>query len=283
MKNKCLDIITLQTYLDGELSVLEMENAASHLAACVACGEMAREMESELLFVGQALEPELTLAVPTAQLRARVYAAIDELPLAARKADSPSLLDRLRSLVSGFTPQMAFGLVSAVVVIGLVSWVGLSFMRAGNAGGEAIATVFDLSPGGDLPAWEMPDSPTPTDDPIITINRPRRVNPKGEGKIVDPLPAATEPLPGESTYLATIKDMNHSMAERDDLDVRPTLRADIERNLAVLDQAIASSRDQARRHPQDANAAAFLNAAYQNKIEFLRTVSDQAQLYAALR
>lgn len=283
MKNKCLDIITLQTYLDGELSVLEMENAASHLASCSACGEMAREMEAELLFVGQALEPELTLAVPTAQLRARVYAAIDQLPVAAHQADSPSLFDRLRSLVSSFTPQMAFGLAAAVVVIGLVSWVALSFMRAGNAGGDAIATVFDLSPGGDLPAWEMPEATTPTDDPIITIYHPRRVAPKSEGKVIDSLPTAAEPLPGESAYLATIKDMNHSMAERDDLDVRPTLRADIETNLAVLDQAIASSRDQARKNPKDANAVAFLNAAYQNKIEFLRTVSDQAQLYAALR
>lgn len=283
MKNKCLDIVTLQTYLDGELSVLEMENAASHLASCSECGEMAREMEAELLFVGQALEPELTLAVPTAQLRARVYAAIDELPVAAHSAGSPSLVDRLRTLVSGFTPQMAFGLASAVVVIGLVSWVAVSFMRAGNAGGDSIAMVFDLSPGGDLPAWEMPEAPAPNEDPIITINHPRRSAPKNEGKVIDPLPAAADPLPGESAYLATIKDMNHSMAERDDLDVRPTLRADIERNLAVLDQAIASSRDQVRKNPKDANAVAFLNAAYQNKIEFLRTVSDQAQLYAALR
>jgi hypothetical protein len=83
--------------------------------------------------------------------------------------------------------------------------------------------------------------------------------------------------------LETIAQMNHSLQQRDDGQVQPTLQADIERNLAVLDQAIATSQNQARRNPKDPNAAAFLYSAYQNKVEFLRTVSNQAELYAALR
>jgi hypothetical protein len=58
----------------------------------------------------------------------------------------------------------------------------------------------------------------------------------------------------------------------------PTLRAEYERNLAVVNQAIISSRVAARRNPQDTDAKEFLRAAYQNKVELLSAVADQAQI-----
>jgi hypothetical protein len=58
----------------------------------------------------------------------------------------------------------------------------------------------------------------------------------------------------------------------------PTLRAEYERNLAVVNQAIMSSRVAARRNPQDTDAKEFLRAAYQNKVELLSAIADQTQL-----
>lgn len=281
MSSKCLDTNTIQAFLDGELPVLEMETAAAHIASCVQCREASREMESEFLAIGQAFEPELTLPVPTAQLRARVNAAIDELTSgSAARGRSASLLERMRGWFGGLTPQAALGFAAALVVTVVVGVIVVRSMRTPTPDEKMLVAALNFAPGNDLPAWELPvDAPTKIDI-IGIVTRPH----KGPAVIGDPsVPREALPLDGERPYLETIAQMNHSLDQRDDLDTQPTLRADIERNLAVLDQAITTSQDQARKNPKDKNAAEFLYTAYQNKVEFLRTVSDQQQLYASLR
>jgi hypothetical protein len=63
-----------------------------------------------------------------------------------------------------------------------------------------------------------------------------------------------------------------------DYVLKPTVRADYERNLAVVDQAIASTRQQAKRNPNDRDAMEFMYTAYQNKIELLSAVADQTRI-----
>jgi hypothetical protein len=58
----------------------------------------------------------------------------------------------------------------------------------------------------------------------------------------------------------------------------PTLRAEYERNLAVVDHAIVASRVAARRDPADKDAQEFLRTAYQDKLDLLHAVSDQTQI-----
>jgi hypothetical protein len=281
MKSDCLDPVTIQAFLDGELPVLEMESAAAHTASCPACNELTRELEAEIFAIGQAFEPELTLPVPTAQLRARVNAAIDELAVNERsQVGSQTFGERLRTWISSLTPQMAFGAAAAVLVIGIAGWLAISVMRAQRPDAGAIVAVLNLTDGSALPDWNMPEAPAP----VI----PEHVDSTVRHTYLPPVNRLKEnlapaPLPGESTYQDTIAQLDHSLSERNDIDLKPTMRADMEKNLALLDQAILSSQEQARRNPKDPNAVAFLNTAYQNKIEFLRTVSDQAQLYATLR
>lgn len=85
-------------------------------------------------------------------------------------------------------------------------------------------------------------------------------------------------LPGEENYLIAIASLNRVIEAGGDASMRPALRADLERNVADLDQAISASRRRALRNPQDKDAAAFLFAAYQSKVELLRTVADQSQM-----
>jgi hypothetical protein len=271
----------MQAYLDGELPVFDLETSAAHIATCAACGAMARELEAEIFALSRAFEPELTLPVPTAQLRARVNAAVDQIRAESnghRDFGSVSFMDRLRAWTASLTPQAVMGFATALVVVGVIGWFAVSYMRSNDSDKAIHLAVLNLKPEADLPAWQLREL---VDPPLPPIRRERGTYVNRTGTELIPKPP--QPLPSESTYMDTIAQMNHSMAERDDLDVRPTLRADIERNMAVLDQAIATSQEKARRNPKDQNAVAFLNAAYQNKIEFLRTVSDQAQLYAALR
>jgi hypothetical protein len=85
-------------------------------------------------------------------------------------------------------------------------------------------------------------------------------------------------LADEKTYLSSIASLTSAIEAEGAAAMTPTLRAEYERNLAVVNQAIVSSRVAARRNPQDTDAKEFLRAAYQNKVELLSAVADQTQL-----
>ncbi len=85
-------------------------------------------------------------------------------------------------------------------------------------------------------------------------------------------------LADEKTYLSSIASLSSAIEAQRAEGMTPTLRAEYERNLAVVNQAIVSSRVAARRNPQDTDAKEFLRSAYQSKVEFLSAVADQAQI-----
>jgi hypothetical protein len=100
-------------------------------------------------------------------------------------------------------------------------------------------------------------------------------------EVAGAIPAATtvEPvLADEKTYLSSIASLASAIEAQKAEGMTPTLRAEYERNLAVVNQAIISSRVAVRRNPQDTDAKEFLRAAYQNKVELLSAVADQTQL-----
>jgi hypothetical protein len=56
--------------------------------------------------------------------------------------------------------------------------------------------------------------------------------------------------------------------------MRPALQSEYQRNLAMLDRAIAATRNAAKSNPNDPDAAEFMYAAYQTKVDFLNQVAD---------
>lgn len=56
--------------------------------------------------------------------------------------------------------------------------------------------------------------------------------------------------------------------------MRPSLQVEYERNLAVVNQAIAATRSAAKSNPKDTDAADFMFAAYQSKVDLLNTIAD---------
>lgn len=91
-------------------------------------------------------------------------------------------------------------------------------------------------------------------------------------------PASEPLLADEKTYLNSIASLSSAIEAQAAEGMTPTLRAEYERNLAVVNQAIVSSRVAARRNPQDTDVKEFLRSAYQNKVELLSAVADQAQI-----
>jgi hypothetical protein len=80
-------------------------------------------------------------------------------------------------------------------------------------------------------------------------------------------------LPGERSYLKTIAALD-STIKSGKSSMRPALQAEYERNLALVDRAIAATRSAAKRNPNDPDAADFMFAAYQSKVDLLNTVAD---------
>ncbi len=85
-------------------------------------------------------------------------------------------------------------------------------------------------------------------------------------------------LPVEQPYASAVASLKSSIDQQAARVMTPTLRAEYERNLAVVDRAIDASRAAARRDPADKDAQEFLRSAYEDKLELLRTVSDQTQI-----
>ncbi|MFN2482765.1 MAG: zf-HC2 domain-containing protein [Pyrinomonadaceae bacterium] len=103
----------------------------------------------------------------------------------------------------------------------------------------------------------------------------------GLAKAKDEKAADAALLPVEKSYVTAIASLKSSIDGAQTMT--PTLRAEYERNLAVVDRAIAASRASARRAPADKDAQDFLRSAYQDKLDLLHAVADQTQLASITR
>lgn len=311
--NTCLDEGTLQAYLDGELSPETSNGVAAHLAACASCTEAAGAAEQELAFFSTAFASALPMTVPTEKLRARLDDAIAELH--ALPSTSPtSISSRLRSFYESlvasltiFTPRQATAFASFLVAVALAVVFALMQSPDNPSSLKELAGNPQQATPANSPA-RIVDRPTQEDQAAIktsngavvatnaSANAERRqvfrqaqyeveANNSGAGRNLvvkdESAPAApkSEPvLADEKTYLTSIASLSSAIEAQRAEGMTPTLRAEYERNLAVVNQAIVSSRVAARRNPQDTDAKGFLRAAYQNKVELLSAVADQAQI-----
>jgi hypothetical protein len=308
MREFCLTEEVIQQFVDGELSPERTEDAAAHLAACDDCAQLLDEVEQGNALLMEAFAPEMSLSVPTLRMRERLDAAIAGLepqPRALRSEATVSsgLRHWFGSLFGSFsfTPQQAFGFASIAVVVAFAAIFAVIQLRqkqdtpAATAGTQAPSTVSPVStPVVEKPTPEVANvSATPdVNQGIRTGSRPassnrrlerfgntvaKRVEPKDVQSPNQPSPAP-KLLPGEKGYLEAIASLTTAIDTNKDDVLKPAVRADYERNLAVVDQAIASTRQQAKRNPNDRDAAEFMYTAYQNKIELLSAVADQTRV-----
>ena len=77
MKRDCLDIGTIQAFLDSELPKGELGRVASHLGDCDDCALMLATAEDESAIVFPALECEFDTLVPTQRLWTKINGEIE--------------------------------------------------------------------------------------------------------------------------------------------------------------------------------------------------------------
>jgi hypothetical protein len=96
-----------------------------------------------------------------------------------------------------------------------------------------------------------------------------------------PAPAAASQEAGllseEKKYLDAIERAATPLNLDAPSALKPSLRVEYERNLAVVDRAIAVTRRAALDNPRDAVAAEFLLSSYRSKLDFLNSIVAQAR------
>ena len=278
---RCLDEGKLQSYFDGELSIEMMESVTSHLASCVTCAAAARELEEESALLTSAFAAEFEASVPTERLRERIDAAVlgDRLAIAQSTVRAGGLAAFFSGLLN-FGSQRTLGYASLAVVVAFAAIIGIVKMRTTPdqlanvpasateepAKNETIAKVETTEAS--IPAIEI-SAPTTKAPTITAPSRRERVVPVSTA----PTPVPVRLLPGERSYLKAIARLD-SAIKSNKKSMRPALQVEFERNLAVVDRAIAATRSAAKSNPNDPDAADFMFAAYQSKVDFLNTVAD---------
>jgi len=272
----CLDDGVLQSYFDDELSSTRRESVMAHLATCQKCAAAARELENENSVLATALAPEFDAAVPTTRLRERIDSAIRGGQIINVERPSRQWLQSFSALFS-FTPQRTFGYASVVVILALIVVFAVIRLRESShplaVNNTLPETTPAVAPSPAAPPKEvfppapvvaaLPKSPTPG----YRISSVPSVREKGQV-------ARVKLLPGERGYLKTIAALDSTIKGEVGRPMRPSLRAEYERNLALVDRALAAARSAAKSNPNDPDAAEFMFSAYQSKVDLLNTVAD---------
>lgn len=301
MTDRHLDEGILQAYIDGELSQEHAAAAATHLAACETCSAALAEVEDESSFFAAAFAPDESVSVPTAALRARLNAAVAQLDTAAAESEQRHSQGRtfggfLASL-SGlftFTPRTAaaFATLLVAVAAGIIYFSSQRSQQSPSRPqrGKEVASGGQQAPAPKSNAVQTAPEVTPAASPepfkVEKVNRLAGYKPRASNRAAEsgrqPLTHApkAEELPGEKAYQTAIASLEKTIKFGGEQSLRPTVRADYERNLALLDSAIQQTRQVAAQNPKDKDAVGFLMSAYQSKVELLSRVADQAQVAA---
>jgi len=286
---RCLDEGKLQSYFDGELPIDMMESVTSHLASCATCAAAARELEEESALLTTAFAAEFEASVPTERLRQRIDEAVlgDRVAYAQSSQKSGGLAAFFSGLLN-FGTQRALGYASLAIVLAIAGIFAIVKMRTTS---ELANTAVNTTVPAPAPAPAasnqtnntVAQATEKTSQPVPeTVKLPVTVRPSHNNGVravaVKYTPAAPKPtpvklLPGERSYLQTIAKLDSTIKSNKN-SMRPALQVEYERNLAVVDRTIAATRSAAKSNPNDPDAADFMFAAYQSKVDLLNTIAD---------
>ncbi len=279
------EIGTIQAFLDSELSHDEAALVSDHIAGCDACAAMLAEAEDETAMVFPVLAREFDTLVPTQRLWARINESI----AVERRPAWSRILSFLAATLAN--PSMAAA-ASLLIVFGVFAafWVNKNVVNE-----QPTASVPDVA--AKVTAVQPVLTPTTstigdnvTDD-LASRPRVERAAYREEVRRTAPattamtaVPTAIAYLPGEESYVKTISSLSKTVDEQKEAGVlRPSQRVSFERDMAVVNDAIARMKKEVKRNPRNESAKQVLYSSYQNKIDLLNSVSQKEELIASIR
>jgi hypothetical protein len=266
--SKCIDEGTLQAWFDGELAAEAAAHVAAHLQTCAQCAAALQDIEAENSILAAGLAAEFAEAIPTERLRQRVDTAVAQIRVEKAARSRPPWFSTLHEmfLVRG----LAYASVALVLLLaGVLTFVYLSRNRPAPQAKQE--TPVPVSPQPSPSRIEQPPGPTAVNTPKAPSPREvrRRRNPNSE------TPANTLAWQ-EQQYERAIARLNEAIKSQAPL--RPSLQVEYEYNLALIDNAISTTRDVARKNPKDPQAAQFMLSAYQSKVDLMNQIADARSL-----
>jgi hypothetical protein len=264
MRN-CIDEGTLQAWFDGELDANAAAQVTAHLPSCVSCAEASRTLEAENLILSEGLSAEFAAAIPTERLRQRVEAAVAGLHVASAIPSNRSWWSALGDLLPSFR-VLAYASATAAVL--LAGWLAVVYLKRDQP--DALVTIRGGLPEIALVTLKPDQVVNPTGPKPSNAQPPREVRPIKRNRPVDEQPSSLAWQ--ERQYERAIAKLNEALNAQAPL--RPSLRVEYEYNLAVIDNAITTTRDVARKNPNDPQATQFMLAAYQSKIDLMNQIAD---------
>jgi negative regulator of sigma E activity len=268
--SSCIYEETLQAWFDGELPADEAAKVTAHLNTCLQCAEAARTVEAENLILSEALAAEFAAPVPTERLRQRVETAVAALHPANVPAVGQSRWRAAREFFASWRP-LAYASVAAAVLF--AGFLGLVYVRKEP---ERPAITQNNFPAV-LPeiSQAVPPPPASAPPPIPPkIEKVRRSKPTHRSPASEP--EAMTLLWQQRQYDYAIARLNEAIKIQPPM--RPSVQVEYEYNIAVIDNAIASGRDAARKHPEDPQALQFMLAAFQSKIDLMTQIANSRDL-----
>jgi hypothetical protein len=263
-----------------------MAQVTAHLASCLTCSDLARQLEQENSVLAAALAHGFESAVPSERLRQRIDAAIGSarIEAAAGSASGASVRNWLSSLSDLFTfrPQRALGYTSLLLIVGFGLIMGMMRWQTAptHLTDSVVATASPApspEPATAPPVISVPPSPEPNGTKSTAPNDRRQ---RGSAVAVRPTSRQNESaanhvklLPGERSYLQTIAQLD-STIKSDKSRMKPEVQAEYQRNLAFVDRTLAVARTAAKSNPNDPDATEFMFSAYQSKVDLLNTVAE---------
>ena len=293
--NNCLDTGLIQAFLDGETTPAEAANVSAHIATCDACAAQLATAEEESAFVFSVLEREMNTLVPTQRLWSKINDSIE-----VEKHNAPFWKKAWALVATALAnPSIA---VAAVMVVMLGVFATFFVDRQQVNETPSTPTVASSTGQQNLPAATIPPingplSNSPAATPGNTFSVKTRqvespvastasyVEPKRSDNVkpVAPYVQPASYIPGEENYVKTIDTLAKTVNDQKDTVLRPSERVSYERDMAVVNDAIAKMRKEVRKNPKNDSAKQVLYTSYQNKIDLLNSVSQREELVASLK
>ncbi len=273
----------IQAFLDGELTHDESTRVSSHVAVCDTCAVMLAEAEEESAIVFPALEREFNTLVPTQRLWNKINDSIET------ERSNQSIWNKAWAFLAVALVNPTFAAAASIlIVIGISAAVLLNRTPeqqpvAGVVAPKIVApAAVTNAPSGDMVV--EPKSAAPyTVERASTRYDDRRIT---ASTAVYKTSASTNDsgyMPGEESYVKTISSLSKTVETQKADTLRPSERIAYERDMAVVDDAIAKMRKEVKKNPKNESAKQVLYSSYQNKIDLLNSVSQKGELMASLR
>jgi len=293
MNGKCIDIGTIQAFLDGETAPAVSLAVTSHVANCQNCAVLMADAEEESSVVFSALDREYNSLVPTQRLWNKINESIEV------ENHHVSVWEKIRRSLSVLIVNPSITVAASVLVVFTMFaaiWTLNSNAPADDsiaANGPEIKTIQNQQRETSNIAAADSDFISPIVSDSIHIKTDNRIEKdrfvatkasfkESDRPRVKPFVYPEEPeyLSGEESYVKTIADLKQNIDSEKDSVLPPASRVAYERDMAVVDDAISKMKAVVRKNPSNQSAKQILYSSYQNKIDLLNSVSQREELMA---